>query len=254
MAETSRSPILITGGARRLGLYNARALKRDGYPLIITYRTENDELEALQREGIHTIKADFSSNENILAFITRMQQETDSLRAIIHNASEFTPDANTPLDAETLADLFQVHMMTPWLINRGLQPLLDNADNGIADIIHMTDHNTRHGSATHAAYSATKAGLENMTASMARLFAPKIKVNAIAPYLIIMNDQDREAEKTGRLQTPPMGLAPGEHVIYQTIRFLLDNPYITGATIPVDGGMGLTQLPLPATHNNMDSE
>ncbi|WP_211825890.1 dihydromonapterin reductase [Kistimonas asteriae] len=254
MAETSCSPILITGGGRRLGLYNARALKRDDHPVIITYRTENDELEALQREGIHTIKADFSSNENILAFIGRIQQETDSLRAIIHNASEFTPDVDSPLDTDTLASLFQVHMMAPWLINRGLRPLLENCDSGTADIIHMTDHNTRHGSATHAAYSATKAGLENMTASMARLFAPTIKVNAIAPYLIIMNEQDREAEKAGRLQTPPMGLAPGEQVIYQTVRFLLDNPYITGATIPVDGGMSLTQLPLPTTYNHMDSE
>ena len=254
MAEISRSPILVTGGARRLGLYNARALKQDGHAVIVTYRTENDALETLQREGIGTIKADFSSNENILASIGRIQQETDSLRAIIHNASEFTPDTDSPLDTNTLTSLFQVHMMAPWMINRKLRPLLENCDSAATDIIHMTDHNTRHGSATHAAYAATKAGLENMTASLARLFAPTTKVNAIAPHLIIMNEQDREAEKAGRILIPPMGLAPGGRVIYQTVRFLLDNPYITGATIPVDGGMNLTRLPLPTTRNCMDSQ
>lgn len=252
MATPSRSPVLITGGARRLGLYNAQALKRDGHSVIISYRNENNELEALRRKGIRTVKADFSTNEHILAFIAQIEQETDSLRAVIHNASEFIPDPETPLNTDTLMSLFQVHMMTPWLINRGLRHLLDNCDNGTADIIHMTDHNTRHGSATHAAYSATKAGLENMTLSMARLFAPTIKVNAIAPYLVIMNAQDREAEKSGRLQSPPMGLAPGASVIYQTIRFLLDNPYMTGATLPVDGGINLAQLPLPVTTTPMD--
>lgn len=253
MAESIRSPVLITGGTRRIGLYNAKALMRDGYAVIISYRNESEELKALQRTGVRTIKANFSSNENILAFIAQVEQETDSLRAIIHNASEFTPDPVLPLDTNTLTSLFQVHMMTPWLINRGLQHLLNHCDSGTADIIHMTDHSTRHGSATHAAYSATKAGLESMTSSMARLFAPAIKVNAIAPYLVIMNDQDRAAEKSGCLQAPPMGLAPGESVIYQTVRFLLDNPYMTGATLPVDGGISLTQLPLPPI-NHTDSQ
>ncbi|MCK5893764.1 MAG: dihydromonapterin reductase [Endozoicomonadaceae bacterium] len=253
MAEFSHSPVLITGGTQRIGLYNAQALRRDGYSVIISYRNESNELEALQRNGVRTIKANFSSNENILAFIARIEQETGSLRAIIHNASEFTSDPALPLDTNTLTSLFQVHMMAPWLINRGLQHLLNHCDSGTADIIHMTDHNTHHGSATHAAYSATKAGLESMTSSMARLFAPTIKVNAIAPYLIIMNDQDRAAAKSGCLRVPPMGLAPGESVIYQTVRFLLDNHYMTGATLPIDGGISLTQLPLPST-NHTDSK
>ena len=112
-----------------------------------------------------------------------------------------------------MTELFHVHMQAPWLINRGLHHLLENCLE-TADIIHMTDYNALRGSEHHAAYAATKAGLESLTRSFARMYAPGVKVNAIAPYLILMNEGDREMASQQALHVPPMGLEPGEQVIW----------------------------------------
>ncbi len=230
--------VLITGASRRLGLFNARRLLESGYQVIATYRQKTPGVEELESSGALVLESRLDASENTLKLIKRVQKETSTLRAIIHNASGWIPDSDTPLDPEPLESLFQVHMEAPWLINRGLHDLLKNYPE-TADIIHMTDYNALRGNEHYAAYAATKAGLESLTRSFARLYAPKVKVNAIAPYLIIMNEQDRLAAAENTLNIPPMGLEPGEKVIWQTIDYLLHNPYVTGTTIPVDGGMSL---------------
>jgi len=95
------------------------------------------------------------------------------------------------------------------------------------------------GSKKHAAYAATKAGLDNLTLSFAALYAPTIQVNAIAPALIMLNEGDDEAYVEKARAKSAMEMVPGPGVIYQTLRYLLDNRYVTGATLPVDGGRHL---------------
>ena len=90
----SASPILITGGAQRLGRHCAERLVQDGQPVIISYRCERPELEAMRERGIVTLQADFSSEDGILDFLERLKDETDALRAIVHNASDWAPDSD----------------------------------------------------------------------------------------------------------------------------------------------------------------
>ncbi|WP_281647746.1 dihydromonapterin reductase [Parendozoicomonas sp. Alg238-R29] len=231
--------VLITGASRRLGLFNAFKLLQVGYQVIATYRTYTSDVAKLEAAGAHVLQCDLEIKENTYRLIDEVKQFTSSLRAIIHNASGWLADSQHPLEAEPLESLFHVHMEAPWLINRGLCELLWNCEE-TADIIHMTDYNALRGSEHHAAYAATKAGLESLTRSFARMYAPDVKVNAIAPYLIIMNEGDRRMAAEDTLRIPPMGLEPGESVIWQTLEYVLNNPYITGTTIPVDGGMSLS--------------
>ncbi|MFD2436249.1 SDR family oxidoreductase [Modicisalibacter luteus] len=103
----------------------------------------------------------------------------------------------------------------------------------------MTDYVAGTGSKKHAAYAATKAGLENLTLSFAAMFAPDIQVNAIAPALIMLNEGDDEAYAAKARAKSAMAMVPGPGVIYQSLRYLLDNRYVTGITLPVDGGRHL---------------
>ncbi|MTI12728.1 dihydromonapterin reductase [Sansalvadorimonas verongulae] len=238
MSEQVQS-VLITGASRRIGLFNARKLIESGFQVLATYRTYTHGVRELEDAGAQMIQCDLSIKENTFRLINEVRQHTSSLRAIIHNASGWLADSQHELDTEPMEALFHVHMEAPWLINRGLRDLLSNSQE-TADIIHMTDYNALRGSEHHAAYAATKAGLESLTRSFARLYAPGVKVNAIAPYLIIMNEDDREMAAEDTLRIPPMGLEPGESVIWQTLEYVLNNPYITGTTIPVDGGMSLS--------------
>jgi dihydromonapterin reductase/dihydrofolate reductase len=234
--STSVAPILITGASQRIGLYCAERLLDDGHSLIVTYRSEREGINRLRQRGALALQADFSSETNILAFIEQLKMHTDCLRAIVHNASDWLIE--TPgEEAAAFQELFSVHMLTPYLINLHCQDLL--ARSTPADIIHISDDVARLGSAKRPAYCASKAGLDSLTLSFAARFAPHIKVNGIAPALIMFNPEDDAEYRRKALEKSALGIEPGPLVIYQSVRYLLDNPYVTGTTMTVNGGRHL---------------
>jgi len=231
-----QAPILITGASQRIGLHCAERLLEDGFPVIVTYRRERDSIDRLRALGAQALQADFSDETGITTFISVLKQRADCLRAIVHNASEWRPD--TPgQEAEAFRQLFQVHMLAPYLINLHCAELLRHG--GPADIVHIGDDVTRKGSKKHIAYAASKAGLDNLTLSFAASLAPAIKVNGIAPALIQFNPEDAAEYRRKALAKSALGIEPGAEVIYQSLRYLLDNPYVTGTTLTVNGGRHL---------------
>lgn len=245
----NKETILITGGAQRLGLYNAQELKKQGYHIIITYRRERDSIQEIRDQGIETIQADFSSDKDIEGLIEEIWKRVSALRAVVHNASLWYPDSEI-VGKEELStrflNLVYVHMMAPFRINYGLKGLLEASNpeivddtHALGDIVHMTDFVVHKGSKDHVAYAATKAALENMTQSFAAQFGPKIKVNSIAPALIKFNPGDSEEYRKKAEVKSIMGFEPGEEVIFQTLSYLLQNPYVTGTCMHIDGGRHL---------------
>ena len=233
---TSTAPILITGAGQRVGLHCAQQLLADGYPVIFTYRSEKPGVQILRDLGAIALFADFSTEAGILDFIERLKIHTDSLRAIVHNASawlEETPQTET----SAFLHMFSVHMLAPYLINLHCSELLKRSNP--ADIVHISDDVTRKGSSKHMAECATKAGLDSLTLSFAAKLAPQIKVNGIAPALLMFNPDDDAAYRTKALAKSVLGIEPGAEVIYQGLRYLLDNPYVTGTTLTVNGGRHL---------------
>lgn len=232
------APILITGAGQRIGLAFAQACLAKGQPVITTYRTYRPAVDALQKAGADCIHADFATNEGVDAFLATLMQKTDRLRAIIHNASDWLPERDDTDPAEVMQAMMQIHAMTPYRINLACRHLLENSD-GPTDIIHMTDYVVEKGSAKHIGYSASKAALANLTLSFSRLLAPKVKVNSLAPSLIMFNEGDSEAYREKTLNKSLLGIEPGVEVAVQALQFLLDNPYITGRSLPLDGGRHL---------------
>ncbi|AVE05681.1 dihydromonapterin reductase [Pseudomonas sp. R11F] len=229
----TNAPILITGASQRVGLHCAERLLDDGYPVMFSYRSEREGIQTLRERGAIGLFADFSSEAGILAFITQLKTHTDSLRAIVHNASAWI--AETPGDeSRALQDMFSVHMLAPYLINLHCSALLQRSTP--ADIVHISDDVVRKGSRQHIAYCATKAGLDSLTLSFAAQFAPLIKVNGIAPAMVMFNEDDDAAYRAKVLAKSALGIEPGPQVIYQSLRYLLDNPYVTGTTLTVNGG------------------
>ena len=229
----SPAPLLITGASQRVGLHCARRLLDDGQPLIVSYRTERPALDALRERGALPLAADFSGEAGILDFVGRLRQHTERLRAIVHNASDWLRE-EPGREAEAFTRMVSVHMLAPYLINLHCRELLERS--APADIVHITDDVVRRGSANRGAYCASKAGLENMTLSFAAQFAPHIKVNAIAPALVMFHDHDDVAYREKTLAKSVLGIEPGPDVVYQSLRYLLDNPYVTGTSLCVNGG------------------
>jgi dihydromonapterin reductase/dihydrofolate reductase len=226
-------PILITGASQRIGLHCAERLLGEGQPVIISYRQERETVAHLREMGAVTIQADFASEAGILAFIVALKAQTTKLRAIVHNASAWIADSAGD-EAAAFQQMVNVHMLAPYLINLHCAELLRASSP--ADIVHISDDVTRKGSAKHMAYCASKAGLDNLTLSFAARFAPAIKVNGIAPALILFNPDDDADYRYKSLAKSALGIEPGAEVIYQSLRYLLENPYVTGTTLTVNGG------------------
>ena len=231
--------ILVTGAGRRIGFHIAKRLHQDGYTVIAHYRTPTDEIQVLSEMGITTVQADFDSSAAILCFIQTLQDQCNSFRALIHNASSFAP---TTIDLNDVAaqyqQFFNVHMLAPYLINQGLQPLLRGDP---ADIIHITDINVENPTPRFDIYGTTKAGLDNMMRVLAKKYAPEIKVNAVAPGPVLFTEQHSAEVRQQMLAETPLAKEGGAESVYLAVKGLLDNPFITGASIPVDGGRRLSK-------------
>lgn len=228
---TDKPSILITGGAQRLGLHCAKRLVDAGYPVIITCRHLRREWESSPLRGIDAILADFSTVAGIQALIDEIDRRGGRLRAIIHNASAWEDDS---AGAAAMQQMMMVHVQAPYLINQASPRWFGQGSPG--DIIHMTDYIASQGSPRHIAYAASKAALESLTLSFASLLAPHIKVNSVAPSMILFNEGDDEVYRAKTLAKSALGIEPGAEVVFQAVRYLLENPYVTGSCMELNGG------------------
>lgn len=233
------APIFITGVGKRIGYALAKQLLANGQPIIGTYRSEYDSIAELRMLGAELYCCDFYDNGQINTLINKIKYNHTSLRAIIHNASDWLPDNNPLSAAATLEKMIQIHVSTPYQINLALADLLSVCTTEFSDIIHLTDYVVDKGSKKHIAYAASKAALANMTLSFSALLAPKVKVNAIAPAMIMFNPDDDAEYRKKTLKKSLLEIAPGEQEIIETVNYLLKSRYVTGRTMHVDGGRHL---------------
>ena len=242
-SSESSSPVIITGGAQRLGLATACALQQQGYRVVITYRRHRPVLDELQASGIETIHADFGNEKGALNLAAALRNRFRSLRAIIHNASEWIPEGNDQNDESIMHRMLNTHVMAPYLINQECGDLLIRygEENGYADVIHMSDYVAVTGSKKHIAYAASKAALDNLTLSYASKFAPWVKVNSIAPALLMFKQDDNEQYRLKAMRKSLLGIVPGASEGVSTIQYLLNSRYLTGKTIALDGGRHLAR-------------
>lgn len=233
-----KGAILITGIGKRLGLALAQALLADGYRVIGSYRRETVALEALRAAGAELIECDFDQPEQLAALQQQVIANHSSLRALIHNASDWLPDNAPDGHARIMERMMQVHVSVPYQLNLALSPLLEACDDG-GDIIHITDYVATRGSSKHIAYAASKAALSNMTLSFAAKLAPQIKVNEIAPALLKFNEGDDDSYKARALKKALIPREGGFEEVIDTVQWLMNSNYVTGRTLHLDGGRHL---------------
>lgn len=237
MNWTSKGAILITGATRRVGLHCVRQWLAQGEQVVVTYRSERPVLKALQESGAQCLYADFSSDEGVMALIDAVKTQVGPLRALVHNASVWPKDdVDGANHTRILDEVLAVHVRAPYLLNLHLADLLRAGAQNYSDIVHITDYVVEKGSLHHIAYAASKAALANLTLSFARRYAPLIKVNTVAPSLLMFNEGDSEAYRRKTLDKSVMGIEPGPEVVADSLAYLFNNPYMTGREIRLDGG------------------
>ncbi|PIW59727.1 dihydromonapterin reductase [Shewanella sp. CG12_big_fil_rev_8_21_14_0_65_47_15] len=236
------SPIIITGVGKRIGYALAKHFLAQGQQVIGTYRSHYPSIDELHALGATLIQCDFYDNAQVQTLIEQLGQYP-TFRAIIHNASDWLADNSPSLAAhEVMQRMMQVHVSVPYQLNLALESLLRagaKGEIGASDVIHITDYVAEKGSAKHIAYAASKAALHNMTLSFAAKFAPEVKVNAIAPAMILFNQGDDAAYRQKTLAKAILPKEAGNQEIIALVEYLLDSRYVTGRSHSVDGGRHL---------------
>ena len=237
--RVKNEPILITGVGRRIGFRLASTFMERGYPVIGTYRTQRASLDQLRATGVELYKCDFNDDAQVVEFAQKVSSGHDRLRAIIHNASDWLPDVCGLEPCEIIKRMMKVHVTAPYQINQILGPLLEASEEEYADIIHVGDYVSSRGSKKHIAYAASKAAQDNLTYSFSAKFGPKVKVNSLAPALVMFNESDDQTYRHKTLQKSVMGKEGGFDEFQHAVDYLLNSKYVTGRVLPMDGGRHL---------------
>ncbi|KHT58808.1 dihydrofolate reductase [Alteromonas macleodii] len=232
------SPVLITGASQRLGLAMANSLLDQGHHVVVTYRTLRPSISMLEDKGATVLQADFSTEAAIDRAIDEIKAISKTYRAVIHNASDWAQEKDNHDKHSLIERMMLVHAVAPYRINLALEKALYDCDVQ-SDIIHMTDYVQETGSEKHMAYAASKAALHNLTLSFAKKLAPKVKVNSIAPALLMFNEDDDEAYKQKALEKSLLEIVPGAQEAVKAVNYLFDSDYVTGQTLHLNGGRHL---------------
>ena len=230
---------LITGIGRRAGFHLARTFAERGRPVIGTYRTDYARLHKLEAVGVELHRCDFNDRNDVDRLVETIRASHRDLRGIIHNASQWlSEDGDTPAH-EVIDAMMRVHAGVPYELNQALAPLLQAHDGPHADIIHVGDYVSSRGSKKHIAYAASKAAQDNLTLSFAQKLAPKVKVNSVAPALLLFNDHDDDEYRRKALTKSLMQREGGFDELQMAVDYLFDSRYVTGRILPLDGGRHL---------------
>ncbi|NLX13543.1 MAG: SDR family oxidoreductase [Phycisphaerales bacterium] len=231
---------LITGGAKRLGRATALALAAEGADVVVHYReSEADarntaaEIEKAGRRA-WTLQADLADTAQAEILIPQAIKMAGPIDILINNASIFPVDRVVDFSPNDLAMNVQIHAMSPLQLGRAFA-----AQNRSGDMINFLDSRITDYDREHAAYHLSKRMLYTLTRLLAVEFAPKIKVNAVAPGLILPPPGQDEAYLEQLKTSNPLQRYGRAQDIAEAAVFLLRSDFITGQVIFVDGGRHL---------------
>jgi pteridine reductase len=239
--------VLITGGARRVGAVMARHLHAQNMRIVIHYRSsvkdaQNlcDELNSKRANSATILQADLNDTQALPGLIQATSQIWGQLDVLINNASSFYPTPLGEVNEQQWDDLLASNLKGPFFLAQAAAPLLIKQQ---GCIINMVDIRASKPLKDFSAYCIAKAGLLMMTKILAKELAPAVRVNGIAPGVVLWPDDDSEYDEATRkkiLARTPLKRAGTPEDIANTATFLINHAdYITGQIIAVDGGRTL---------------
>ncbi len=235
---------LVTGGFRRLGAAIAARLASDGWTLALHCReaAEPDhELAAIlalhktEWQGFSCNLADGVAVSGLLERVVRHFGTSPEL--IVNNASRFAADDATSLTPGELSAHMAVNLSAPVLLATGMAALLEMGKTGV--VINITDQRVRQPNGDQLSYTLSKQALAAATTTLARVLAPKVRVNAVAPGLTLPTEDYRPAQMVALEQMMPLERLPEPEQIADAVAWLASAETVTGQTIYVDGGASL---------------
>jgi pteridine reductase len=237
---------LITGAAQRLGHEIASSLAEQGSNIVIHYRSSEDEAKSFADElrklniKAFTIKANLESQEEAKGLIGRAWELAGPIDGLVNSASIFSKSSLLDFSAEELMQNIMVNSFAPLVLARSFVELNKKIKTEKRPvIINMLDTRIADYDREHAAYHISKRMLFTLTRMMALEFAPAVRVNAVAPGLILPPKGLEQSYLEQLKESNPLNDIGNPSQIADAVLFLIENEFITGQVIYVDGGRHL---------------
>jgi NAD(P)-dependent dehydrogenase (short-subunit alcohol dehydrogenase family) len=239
-----RKRVLVTGGARRVGKRLVERLSAAGHAVIIhanSGKVEADELcAALRKTNPETwsIAADLSDHAAACALVGQASQLAGgTLSGLVNNASVFDYDLPAAMKLDVFDTAMAINLRAPALLSEAFfKQASPGRDNCIVNVLDMKLWNMN---PDFYSYTMSKAGLLAATDMMARSFAPHVRVNAIAPGLLLPSYDQSEAEFRAAASNNLLRREIDLDDVASALEFLLSNASLTGQVIHVDNGRRL---------------
>ena len=236
--------VLVTGGAKRVGAAICRRLHATGAQLAVHYRSSElqalelqKELNNLQADSAAIFQADLLDQKALPQLVQSVIKKFGRLDVLVNNASSFYPTPLAEVDEQDWNDLLGTNLKAPLFLAQVAAAELRRQHGCIVNIV---DIHAERPMQDHLVYSVAKAGLAALTRGLAQEMAPQVRVNAVAPGVIIWPEGEEwmDQERRRKIAAHTLLKREGEpDDIARTVAFLIqDAPYITGQTISVDGG------------------
>ena len=242
----SENPVaLVTGGSRRLGAGMVKALHAAGMNVIIHYLNSvveahnlQNELEKIRADSTFLINGDLSDPETPREIINKAVGYFGRLDVLVNNASSFYPTLLSETSIHQFDDLISTNVKAPYFLSQAAARHLI-ATKGT--IVNIADIYASRPLKSYSVYSAAKAALASLTQSLARELAPSVRVNAIAPGVILWPEEGESSEEQSLMvERTPLKRIGTSHDIQAALLFLVrDADFVTGQMLYVDGGRSI---------------
>ena len=237
--EITGTTALVTGAAHRVGKGIATGLARAGAELLIHYRSSPEQAEATAAElrdlgaRVTTHQADLSdlaSIESLLAAADR------PIQLLVNSAAGFPTDSLRELTREGWQRTLDINLTAPIFVTRAFAAALPGDLQGA--VVNVTDWKTvrPYRSPPHFSYTIAKGGIDTFTRVAAVELGPQIRVNAVALGVILPPPGESEEYAARLAESLPVQRVGGVEVVGRAVVELVENDFITGEIVHLDGG------------------
>lgn len=227
---------LVTGGGTRLGRFFAERLARAGYDVAVHFHGSAE----AAAEAVETIRGfgrdaerfqcDFRSGDPE-QLVADVRERFPNLAVLVNSASAYTPAPIAQTSRELLEEQFSVNLFTPLLLTKAFA-----AAGGQGCVVNIVDNKIAYHQYPYAAYLLAKKGLAAFTRMAALEFAPAVRVNGIAPGVILPAQARTGEYLQWRFEGIPLARQGSQEHLGRALDYLLDNDFVNGQLLVVDGG------------------
>ncbi len=229
--------VLVTGGNRGIGLAVARAFAAQGDRVAVTYRREPPDVE-----GLTPVRCDVTDMEQVDAAFSEVEEKLGPVEILVSNAGINADQLLLSMKEEAWTSVIDANLNAAYRVARRATSKMIRARWGrmifVSSVVGLT------GSPGQTNYAASKAGLVGLARSLARELGGRgVTVNVVAPGFVTtdMTAALPESRQQEILDQIPLKRMAGPEEVAGAITFLASEQagYITGAVVPVDGGLGM---------------